>query len=237
MPQPITAQQPYCKNCRLAPPSLGEEGLQELESIIRPGRLLNKGEHLFRQGEAFDNLYLVRSGSAKTVTTSEQGLEKITAFYFPNEIFGFSGLDEGRYPVSGIALERTLCSAIPFAELEKFAEHTPGVAYQLMMLMSRRIREDQQVKLLLSRLHADSRLAAFVLNVSGHFRERGFSALRFRLSMSRHEIADYLGLAVETVSRSLARLHQHNLLRVTGREVEILDFTELCALAGGELEL
>ncbi|MNZ91001.1 Transcriptional activator protein Anr [compost metagenome] len=55
--------------------------------------------------------------------------------------------------------------------------------------------------------------------------------------MSRHEIGDYLGLAVETVSRSFTRLQKHGLIKADGRETEILDFTELCALAGGEVEL
>ena len=200
--------QPYCKNCRLAPPTLSDDKLQELEALIKPGHLLHKGDHLFRQGDAFHNVYLVRSGSLKTVTTNEQGLEKITGFYYANEIFGFSGMDEGRYPVSAIALESTLCSEIPFDQLELLSQQIPGLSHQLLLMMSRKIREDQQMKLLLSRLNADSRIAAFLLNISAHFRERGFSALRFRLSMSRHEIGDYLGLAVETVSRSFTRLQQ-----------------------------
>lgn len=233
----MSKPQPYCKNCRLAPPSLSDDKIQELEAIIKPGHLLHKGDHLFRQGDPFHSVYLVRSGSLKTVTTNEQGLEKITGFYYANEIFGFSGMDEGRYPVSAIALESTLCSEIPFDQLEQLSQQIPGLSHQLLLMMSRKIREDQQMKLLLSRLNADSRIAAFLLNISAHFRERGFSALRFRLSMSRHEIGDYLGLAVETVSRSFTRLQKSGLLQVNGRETEILDFTELCALAGGEIEL
>lgn len=230
-------QQPICKNCRLAPPSLGANKLLELEAIIKPGRVLNTGDYLFRQGDPFDSVFLVGAGSIKTVATSEQGLEKITGFYFPTEIFGFSGIGDGRFPVSAVALEKTLCNRIPFDELETLSAHTPGVAHQMLLLMSQKIREDQQMKLLLSRLNADSRIAAFLLNLSAHFRERGFSAMRFRLSMSRVDIADYLGLAVETVSRCFTRLQKQGLVAISRREIEILDFTSLCLLAGGELDL
>ncbi|UVE18905.1 helix-turn-helix domain-containing protein [Pseudomonas sp. LS44] len=233
----VTTPEPYCRNCRLVPPSLGEDRLHDLEAIIKPARMLNTGEYLFRQGDPFDSVYLVHSGSMKTVATSEQGLEKITGFYFPTEIFGFSGIGEGRFPVSAQTLEKTSCSRISFDELERLSERTPRLAHQMLLLMSQKIREDQQMKLLLSRLNADSRIAAFLLNLSAHFRERGFSALRFRLSMSRHDIADYLGLAVETVSRSFSRLQKQGLLHVDRRETEILDFTSLCMLAGGELDL
>lgn len=229
--------QPYCKNCRLAPPTLSDDKIEELEALIKPGHLLHKGDYVFRQGDPFHNVYLVRSGSIKTFTTNEQGLEKITGFYFATEIFGFSGMGEGSYPVSAQALESTLCSEIPFNQLEELSQKIPGLSHQIMLMMSRKIREDQQMKLLLSRLNSDSRIAAFLLNISAHFRDRGFSATRFRLSMSRNEIGDYLGLAVETVSRSFTRLQKHGLVRVDGRETEIVDFTELCALAGGEVEL
>lgn len=233
----LVSTQPVCRNCRLSPPLPGEEALPGLESISQPGQSLKKGDYLFRQGDAFDCIFLVRAGSLKVLTSSEGGVEKITGFYFPTQLFGFSGLDEGRYPVSAIAQEQTLCSRIPFAELENLAQRTPGLMHQLMLIMSHKIHEDQQAKLLLSRLSADSRIAAFLLNLSAHFRERGFSALRFRLSMSRQDVAGYLGLALETTSRSFGHLHQRGLIQVDGREIEIRDFTALCVLAEGELEL
>ena len=129
--------QPYCKNCRLAPPTLSDDKVQELEAIIKPGHLLHKGDFVFRQGDPFHNVYLVRSGSIKTFTTNEQGLEKITGFYFATEIFGFSGMGEGSYPVSAQALESTLCSEIPFHQLEELSIQIPGLSHQIMLMMSR----------------------------------------------------------------------------------------------------
>ena len=102
-----------------------------------------------------------------------------------------------------------------------------------MRLMSREIRDDQQMMLLLSKKTADERIATFLVNLSARFRARGFSAQQF---MSRNEIGNYLGLAVETVSRVFTRFQQNGLISAEGKEVHILDSIELCALAGGQLE-
>ena len=105
-----------------------------------------------------------------------------------------------------------------------------------MRVMSREIRDDQQKMLLLSKKTADERIATFLVNLSARFRARGFSANQFRLSMSRNEIGNYLGLAVETVSRVFTRFQQNELIAAEGKEVHILDPIQLCALAGGSLE-
>ena len=104
-----------------------------------------------------------------------------------------------------------------------------------MRVMSREIRDDQQMMLLLSKKTADERIATFLVNLSARFRARGFSANQFRLSMSRNELGNYLGLAVETVSRVFTRFQQNGLINAEGKEVQILDPIELCALAGGSM--
>jgi CRP/FNR family transcriptional regulator len=105
-----------------------------------------------------------------------------------------------------------------------------------MRVMSREIRDDQQMMLLLSKKTADERIATFLVNLSARFRARGFSANQFRLSMSRNEIGNYLGLAVETVSRVFTRFQQNELIAAEGKEIQILDPIQLCALAGGSIE-
>ncbi|MEK1904348.1 MAG: helix-turn-helix domain-containing protein, partial [Pseudomonas sp.] len=111
----------------------------------------------------------------------------------------------------------------------------PQLRRQLMRVMSREIRDDQQMMLLLSKKTADERIATFLVNLSARFRARGFSANQFRLAMSRNEVGNYLGLAVETVSRVFTRFQQNGLINADGKEVQILDPIELCALAGGSL--
>jgi len=232
--------QVHCKDCSLAslclPLSLNLEDMDALDDIVKRGRPLKKGEFLFRQGDTFNSVFAVRSGALKTFSLSDGGDEQITGFHLPSELVGLSGMDSESYPVSAIALETTSVCEIPFERLDELSVQLPQLRRQLMRVMSREIRDDQQMMLLLSKKTADERIATFLVNLSARFRARGFSANQFRLAMSRNEIGNYLGLAVETVSRVFTRFQQNKLLEAEGKEVHILDPIELCALAGGNLE-
>lgn len=236
-----TQHQAHCKDCSLAtlclPISLNMEDMDALDDIVKRGRPLKKGEFLFRQGDAFGSVFAVRSGALKTFSLSDGGEEQITGFHLPSELVGLSGVDGERYPVSAQALETTSVCEIPFERLDDLALQLPQLRRQLMRIMSREIRDDQQMMLLLSKKTADERIATFLVNLSARFRARGFSANQFRLAMSRNEIGNYLGLAVETVSRVFTRFQQNRLLEAEGKEVHILDPIELCALAGGNLDV
>ncbi|WP_122857357.1 helix-turn-helix domain-containing protein, partial [Pseudomonas viridiflava] len=160
----------------------------------------------------------------------------LTGFHLPSELVGMSGMDAQAYPVSAQALETTSVCEIPFERLDELSVQLPQLRRQLMRVMSREIRDDQQMMLLLSKKTADERIATFLVNLSARFRARGFSANQFRLSMSRNEIGNYLGLAVETVSRVFTRFQQNELITAEGKEVHILDPIQLCALAGGAFQ-
>lgn len=235
-----TPHQAHCKDCSLAslclPLSLNLEDMDALDDIVKRGRPLKKGEFLFRQGDTFDSVFAVRSGTLITFTLSDTGEEQITGFHLPSELVGLSGMDSEIYPVSAIALETTSVCEIPFERLDELSAQLPQLRRQLMRIMSREIRDDQQMMLLLSKKNADERIATFLVNLSSRFRARGFSANQFRLSMSRNEMGNYLGLAVETVSRVFTRFQQNKLIEAEGKEVHILDPIELCALAGGNLD-
>ncbi|MCY1501194.1 Transcriptional activator protein Anr [compost metagenome] len=229
-----------CKDCSLAslclPLSLNLEDMDALDEIVKRGRPLKKGEFLFRQGDAFNSVFAVRSGSLKTFSLSDDGMEQLTGFHLPSELVGLSGMDGELYPVSAQALETTSVCEIPFDRLDELSAELPQLRRQLMRLMSREIRDDQQMMLLLSKKTADERIATFLVNLSARFRARGYSANQFRLAMSRNEIGNYLGLAVETVSRVFTRFQQNQLIAAEGKEVHILDPIELCAMAGGSIE-
>lgn len=235
-----TPHQAHCKECSLAPLclplSLNLEDMDALDHIVKRGRPLKKGEFLFRQGDAFSSVFAVRAGALKTFTLSDGGEEQITGFHLPSELVGLSGVDTDQYPVSAQALETTSVCEIPFERLDELSVQLPQLRRQLMRVMSREIRDDQQMMLLLSKKTADERIATFLVNLSARFRARGFSANQFRLAMSRNEVGNYLGLAVETVSRVFTRFQQNGLLNAEGKEVQILDPIELCALAGGRMD-
>ena len=230
----------HCNDCSLSslclPLSLNMEDMDALDDIVKRGRPMKKGEYLFRQGDTFASVFAVRSGALKTFSLSDTGEEQITGFHLPSELVGLSGMDSEAYPVSAIALETTSVCEIPFDRLDDLSVQLPQLRRQLMRIMSREIRDDQQMMMLLSKKTADERIATFLVNLSARFRARGFSANQFRLSMSRNEIGNYLGLAVETVSRVFTRFQQNKLLEAEGKEVHILDPIELCALAGGNIE-
>jgi CRP/FNR family transcriptional regulator len=232
--------QAHCKDCSLLslclPLSLNLEDMDALNDIVKRGRPLKKGEFLFRQGDAFGSVFAVRTGALKTFSLTDSGDEQITGFHLPSELVGLCGMDSEIYPVSAMALETTSVCEIPFERLDELSVQLPQLRRQLMRIMSREIRDDQQMMLLLSKKTADERIATFLVNLSARFRARGFSANQFRLAMSRNEIGNYLGLAVETVSRVFTRFQQSKLLEAEGKEVQILDPIELCALAGGNLE-
>ena len=232
--------QAHCKDCSLAslclPLALNSEDMDSLDEIVKRGRPLKKGDFLFRQGDAFASVFAVRSGALKTFSVSAAGEEQISGFHLPSELVGLSGMDSELYPVSAQALETTSVCEIPFEHLDELALQLPQLRRQLMRIMSREIRDDQQMMLLLSKKTADERIATFLVNLSARFRARGFSANQFRLAMSRNEIGNYLGLAVETVSRVFTRFQQNGLLAAEGKEVEITNAIELCALAGGNLD-
>ncbi len=232
--------QAHCKDCSLAtlclPLSLDMQDLDALDNIVKRSRPLKKGDFLFRQGDTFSSVYAVRSGSLKTFSVTDNGEEQITGFHLPSEFVGLSGMDTELYPVSAIALETTSICEIPFDRLDELSASLPQLRRQLMRIMSREIRDDQQMMMLLSKKTADERIATFLVNLSARFRARGYSPQQFRLAMSRNEIGNYLGLAVETVSRVFTRFQQNGLLAAEGKEINLINLIEICALAGGNLE-
>ncbi|MBJ7549506.1 fumarate/nitrate reduction transcriptional regulator Fnr [Marinomonas ostreistagni] len=229
-----------CQNCSLSalclPIALADEDVNRLDQIIERKRPLKKGELLFHQGEEFDSVFAVRTGTLKTFNITNSGEEQITGFYCPSELVGLSGIDENHYPVSAKALETTTVCEIPFSHLEQLSSQIPSLKHQLFRLMSRKICDDQQMMVLLGKKNADEKVASFLLNLSHRFKKRGYSATAFRLSMSRGEIGNYLGLAVETVSRVMTRFQKNGLIDVDGKEISIIDMAEMEKLVGASSE-
>jgi CRP/FNR family transcriptional regulator len=228
--------QAHCSNCSLSslclPVSLNMTEMDRLDDIIDKSRPLKKGEHLFHQGEGFTSVYAIRAGSVKSYTLTNEGEEQITGFYFPGELVGLSGFDHQEYPISVKILETTTVCEIPFDNLDNLCGQLPELRRQVMRTMSKEIREDQQMMLLLSKKNAEERIATFLLKLSQRFKARGYSESNFRLSMSRNEIGNYLGLAVETVSRIFTRFQKNGLLEVDGKEIRLLDMDELMIASG-----
>ncbi|WP_330927347.1 fumarate/nitrate reduction transcriptional regulator Fnr [Candidatus Sororendozoicomonas aggregata] len=241
MTSKLTIHQPShvaCRDCSLSslclPMALNLKDIHQLDRIIRRGRPLKKGAHLFIEGDSFTSLFAVRSGAIKTYNSTNKGEEQITAFYLPSEILGLSGVDTESYPVSAQAIETTMVCEIPFGELELLSDEFPELRRHIMRLMSKKIREDQQMMMLLSKKNAYERIATFLITLASRFRRRGFSSQSFRIVMSRNEMGNFLGLAVETVSRVFTRFQKNGLILAMGKEIEILEPAALYSLASGK---
>lgn len=226
----------HCSTCSLSslclPISLNNDDMDALDEVIKRGRPIQKGEMLFKQGDKFHAIYAIRTGAVKSFTVAPSGEEQITGFHLASELVGLSGYSEDVYPLSAKVLETTTVCELPLDRLDQLCDELPGLRKQIMRNMSGEIRQDQQMMLQLSKRSADERLAYFLLDLSQRFERRGFSAKSFRLSMSRVDISNYLGLAVETVSRIFTRFQKQELIATEGKEISILNMDALNALAG-----
>ncbi len=225
-----------CQTCSIRrlclPVQLADSEIEYLDNIVQRKRVLKKGEFLFKAGDPFDTIHAIRSGSLKSYTISPDGVEQLTGFHLPGEMVGLNAVSTTSYPSFAKALETSLVCSLPFDRLESLARDLPGLQSQLFRVMSSEIREEQELMMLLSKKNADERFASFVMNLSARYRRRGLSDREFFLSMTRSDIGNYLGLAVETVSRLITRLQKRELLEIKDRYLCIKNIEDLSVLAG-----
>ncbi len=225
-----------CSNCSLhdlcLPLGIELGDVDRLDEIINRRRPLSRGEYLFQAGASFHSIYAIRSGSVKTFTATEDGQEQVTGFHLPGELVGLDAISSDFHNCSARALETTSVCEIPYTRLEELSTAVPSLQRQLLRLMSKEILQDEHMMMLLGRKAADERLAALLLSISNRFHQRGFSAREFNLSMSRNDIGNYLGLAVETVSRLFTRFQEEGIVNAQRKHICILDMARLNSLAG-----
>jgi len=223
-----------CRECSLAalclPVGLSSEDIGRLSSIIQTNRIYHRGDHLFRNTEPFTKLFVVKSGSVKTFTEHPESGEQILGLHLPGEMVGLDGIADDCHLSSAMALETTACCEVPFNQLERLTAHIPSLQHQIYRLLSKEIGHENQMLSLLGRFSAEQRLAAFLLSISSRLKQRGLSATEFQLSMSRSEIGNYLGLAVETISRLFRKFQEHELVETNRKRVKILKYDQLMAI-------
>jgi CRP/FNR family transcriptional regulator len=225
----------HCQECSIStlciPFTLNNQELDQLDNIIERKKPIQKSQIMFKAGDPLRSLYAIRSGTIKTYTISETGEEQITSFHLPGDLVGFDAITDMRHPSFAQALETAMVCEIPFEILDDLAGKMPKLRQQIMRLMSSEIKNDQAMILLLSKMNAEERLAAFINNLSLRYSARGFSSKEFGLTMTRGDIANYLGLTVETISRLLGRFKKSGILSVQGKFITITDIEKLRTLA------
>ena len=202
-----------------------------LDYYVKRKRMLKRGQILYRVDEELTCVYAIRSGSVKTCISTGDGRLQITGFHIPGELLGLNAIDEKRHNCEAMALETTSVCEISLDCFEELARQIPSVHYQMLRMMSKEIKHNQGLMLLLGKKNAEERLATFLLTLSQRFAMRNYSATQFNLSMSRGDIGNYLGLAEETVCRILARFQEEGLIASERRRIVLNNLDRLSSIA------
>jgi CRP/FNR family transcriptional regulator len=245
-PMPLTSAAPgqgdaryaVCELCRMAdlcrPVGPEREARDALARIVRRRRPLRRGEYLFRAGDACHAVSALCAGSAKSCTTNEDGTTQVLGFHFTGELVGLCGLGAQRHLCDAVALETGEVCEIPLARLMEVVEQSPAIRQFVYRLLGEELQHQHLLmQPLVGKAAAAARLAAYLLSLVRRYESRGLPAREIRLSMSRDDIGNYLGLAKETVSRLFGHFENEGLIRVRVRRLQVTDIARLAALAGG----
>ncbi len=229
------AQQRTCDECLTRKLCLAGEldpvQLRQYQDLPGRQRLLHRGEQIIHQGDAFTSFYIVQSGSVKSYMVTEDGQCQITGFHFSGDILGIEGLKNNRHDSTLEALETTSVCDIQFNAFEQLGDKLTSLKHTLIKSIVIDLNQEKQHVLVLGKMQAEQRLAWFILKISSQGVLRGKGNRHFELSMSRHDIANFLGLALETVSRWLTRFDAKGLIRVKCRSITIIDKGKLTDIA------
>ena len=222
-----------CRACEARGGCLAEKMMANAGQAVlvqKNGRALKRGEHLFRETDESAALYVVKSGAVKSYVITEDGVEQVLGFYMPGDVLGLDGLSKYRQTSAAVALESSSVCMLPFRRLSAI-----GQSHDFPQLVAEQMSRNHNLILMLARKDADGRLASFLCDLSQRYKSHGYSSLEFNLSMSRQDIGSYLGLAIETVSRTLTRFHESGLLEVNRRRVSIQNAKTLKTIAGAQV--
>ncbi len=226
-----------CSKCGLGklciPASMDAPDVSKLEMIVHKSRPLQSGEFLYRVGDRFADIYAVRSGCFKTFVVDAAGREQVLGFHLPGELLGLEAIYQGINISNAEALGTSSVCRLHYDDVTRLSQQVPELQAHMFRLLSQRISE---LSAAAADHTADERMAEFLLSLAARFKERGYSSKEFNLAMSRADIANYLRLATETVSRVLARFQKKKLIRVERKLVELLDKDALSRLAGSTNE-
>ncbi|NIE64829.1 helix-turn-helix domain-containing protein [Burkholderia sp. Ax-1719] len=220
-----------CSSCAMRhlcmPQGLSLDDLPKLEALICNARSVRRGESLYRAGDPFDTLYAVRSGSLKTVMAHRDGREQVTGLRLAGDPLGIDGISTDFHTWSATALEDSSVCIIPYSALKHMCRETSAMQDRLHRLMSDQLIRESSQMMVLGSLSADERVAAFLLDVSNRNGQRGYSYAEFNLRMTREDMGSYLGMTLETVSRTLSRFQKRGLIDAQGKLIRIIDLEGL----------
>lgn len=235
-PKNSFAQKPIsCEACSLhhvcLPHGLAPEELELLEGSIEKSIKIKKKDSVFKAKQQLEGIYAVKSGAIKTSISNRDGQEQVLEFHLPGDFLGFDAFDTEKHKCDAIAIEDTLLCKIDIKTFEDLCGRLPGMRKEMMHQIGKEITHSQNQLLSLGQQQTDERLAVFLLKLSNHYQSRGFSNKEFLLPMPRQDLSNYLGMAVETLSRIISRMTEDGIIKIDRRMVHITDQEKLEKLA------
>ena len=216
-----------CSNCNLRelcmPVGVSPQDMERIDEVVSARRKVKRGTALFRSGEPFEALYAIRTGVFKTCVAADDGRDQVTGFQMAGEIVGLDGIVNERHTCDAVALEDAEVCVMPFDKIGELSREVGALQHHIHRVLSREIVREHGVMLLLGSMRAEERLAAFLLNLVERLHARGFSRSELVLRMTREEIGSYLGLKLETVSRTFSKFADEGIVEVRQRHLRILD--------------
>jgi CRP/FNR family transcriptional regulator len=220
-----------CSNCNLRelcmPLGFSNQDIKKIDEIVKTRRKIKQGELLFSNGDTFSSLFAIRTGFFKTSISTEDGREQVIGFQMAGEIVGLDGIVNDLHSCNAVALEDAEVCVMPFANIETISRELPQLQRHIHKIMSREIVRENSVMMLLGNMRAEERLAGFLLNLVQRLHARGFSQSEIILRMTREEIGSYLGMKLETVSRTFSKFSEEGIIEVKQRYVHIIKADEL----------
>lgn len=220
-----------CSNCNLRelcmPLGFTENEMKKIDDVVKTRRRIKQGDLLFGDGDRFTSLYAIRTGVFKTSVSTEDGREQVIGFQMAGEIVGLDGIVNDAHSCNAVALEDAEVCVMPFSNIEDLSREFPELQRHVHKIMSREIVRENKVMMLLGNMRAEERLAAFLLNLVQRLHARGFSQSEIVLRMTREEIGSYLGMKLETVSRTFSKFSDEGIIQVKQRYVRIIKPEEL----------
>lgn len=224
-----------------------EDGLMEFRALLEAeagdghaapnaagtSRKIRKGATLYRMGDAFRSIAIIQTGQFKTVRCDLGGHEQITGFSMPGELLGVEGIGLGTHPAESIALEHSLILEIAYSRLEAALARNPALLHCFNRILSRIVRQDRQALISLAFQNVEQRFARFLLDMSSAYAARGGAPADIPLKMKREDIANYLGMTRETLSRVLTKFQKQRLLTIDAHRFRLSDLDRLRDIAQG----
>ena len=232
---PLTKEDLDCYQCdtksRCLGQGLSDGQLHGFRNITRTFGPYRPGQAIFKMEDSFKSLFVIQSGAVKIVSILHDGTNLVDGFFFRGDLVGLEAIGEVQYHHDAIALEETWVCELPFDQLESLCSFIPRLQHKLLMLIGQKIRHTTDTIVHGRYLSAEKRLLYFLqILCQKKVIKKDNNTGSVKLPMSKGDIASYLGLRPESLSRALGKLQSNGIIRNHAKKIEFLDIEAVLKL-------